>query len=110
MPPPDDQELTGRAAELLERLVSDADLRARFRRDPASVCAEYGLLDVAEELRRGENVLETLEIRESRSSLAGALMAAVGEGVGAVDQLDEQSVGAGGSGDVGVMADSAQVG
>src|SRR6266536_250031 len=76
----------GRAAELLEGLLTDAALRRRFRREPHAICAEYGLASVASELAGG-NPLETLELRESRSSLAGALMAAAGEGAGVVDSM-----------------------
>ena len=53
--------------------------RSEFRADPAQACAEEGLPEVAAQLGRGR-ALETLEIRESRSSLAGVLMAAALEG------------------------------
>jgi cell wall-associated NlpC family hydrolase len=68
-----------RAAALLERLLSDPIYRAEFRADPARACAEEGLPEVASELGRGR-AMQTLEIRESRSSLAGVLMAAALEG------------------------------
>jgi hypothetical protein len=68
-----------RAAALLERLLSDPAYRARFRADPARACADEGLPEVAAELGRGR-AMQTLEIRESRSSLAGVLMAAALEG------------------------------
>jgi cell wall-associated NlpC family hydrolase len=74
------------AARLLERLLSDRTLRERFRRDPAGVSREAGLERVAEELRaRDGKALDTLDGRESRSSLAGVLMAAALEGVGIYD-------------------------
>jgi cell wall-associated NlpC family hydrolase len=84
MSPSDD---VGRAATLLERLLLDTALRERFRREPALVCAEYGLADVAEDIAGGRHALETLELRESRSSFAGALMAAAGEGAHAVEAM-----------------------
>jgi cell wall-associated NlpC family hydrolase len=68
-----------RAAALLERLLSDPAYRSEFRADPARACAEEGLPEVAEQLGRGR-AMQTLEIRESRSSLAGVLMAAALEG------------------------------
>jgi cell wall-associated NlpC family hydrolase len=68
-----------RAAALLERLLSDPAYRSEFRADPARACAEEGLPEVAAELGRGR-AMQTLEIRESRSSLAGVLMAAALEG------------------------------
>ena len=68
-----------RAAALLERLLSDPAYRSEFRADPARACAEEGLPEVAAQLGRGR-AMQTLEIRESRSSLAGVLMAAALEG------------------------------
>jgi len=74
------------AARLLERLIADRTLRERFRRDPAGVSREAGLVRVAEELRvRDGKALDTLDGRESRSSLAGVLMAAAIEGAGFLD-------------------------
>src|ERR687888_2122672 len=70
-------------ARLIERVLSDADFRARFRRDPAGAARELGLeLD-----DQAPAALETLELRESKSSLAGALMAAAAEGVGLYELL-----------------------
>ena len=76
-----------RAAELLARLLTDGELRARFRSDPAAVCAEYDLPELGGELLQKGKALETLEIRESRSSLAGALLAAAGEGAHVVESM-----------------------
>src|SRR3954469_24731374 len=74
------------AARLLERLLADRTLRERFRRDPAGVSREAGLERGAEELRvRDGKALDTLDGRESRSSLAGVLMAAAIEGAGIFD-------------------------
>ena len=72
------------AARLIERLLADPALRADFRRDPAAVCREVGLDELAEEMAFGAGkAMQTLEVRESRSSLAGVMMAAALEGVGA---------------------------
>ena len=78
-----------RAAELLERLLTDEAFRASFRRDPAAACRDADLPELAGEFGAGggNKMLHTLEIRESRSSLAGAFMAAASEGTGAVDHL-----------------------
>jgi hypothetical protein len=73
-----------RSSELLERLLADPELRRRFQADPAAVLAEAGLPDLAAELAAdggfGELGLLTLERRESRSSLAGVMVAAAAEG------------------------------
>jgi putative modified peptide len=75
-----------RAAELLEKLLTDGEFRASFRRNPAAACEEYELTELAREFGAGgsSKSLHTLEIRESRSSLAGAFMAAASEGTGGV--------------------------
>jgi cell wall-associated NlpC family hydrolase len=70
-----------RSAALIERLLADPDLRRRFRADAASVLGEHGLAELAREIGSGERALLTLELRESRSSLAGAMVAAAAEGV-----------------------------
>src|SRR5882672_2461672 len=68
-------------ARVLERLLEDPDFRARFRSDPAAAVREAGLGELAVELELGDP-MQTLEPRESRSSLAGVLLAGVVEGVG----------------------------
>jgi cell wall-associated NlpC family hydrolase len=74
------------AARLLERLLADPTLRARFRRDPVAASREAGLESVAHEMALGGGkAMDTLDVRESRSSLAGVLMAAALEGVGVYD-------------------------
>jgi cell wall-associated NlpC family hydrolase/murein DD-endopeptidase MepM/ murein hydrolase activator NlpD len=80
-------EETKQAADLIERLLTDATFRAEFRRDPASACERFGLTELAEELRGGGSAkaLYTLELRQSMSSLAGVIMAAAAEGIGALD-------------------------
>ena len=83
MPPAEE----ARAAELLERLLTDGEFRASFRRNPASACAAFDLQDLAREFGAGGKSLHTLEIRESRSSLAGALIAAASEGASGVESL-----------------------
>jgi putative modified peptide len=71
------------AAQLIERLLADPAFRDRFRRDPAAACREAGLDSLAEEMRLGAGkAMHTLDIRESRSSLAGVMMAAAMEGMG----------------------------
>jgi putative modified peptide len=77
------------AAKLLERLLSDPAFRARFRRDPAGACREAGLESLAQEMSvGGGKAMHTLDIRESKSSLAGVMMAAAMEGV-AIYQFTE---------------------
>jgi cell wall-associated NlpC family hydrolase/soluble lytic murein transglycosylase-like protein len=71
------------AAELIERLLTDTLFRARFRRDPAQACRDAGLDELAEAMAPAAGgAMLTLEVRESRSSLAGVLMAAAMEGIG----------------------------
>ena len=77
------------AAKLIERLLSDPDFRARFRRDPAGTCREAGLEELAQEMSvAGGKAMMTLDMRESKSSLAGVMMAAAMEGV-AIYQFTE---------------------
>ena len=78
-----------RAADLLERLLTDRAFRASFRQNPAAAAKKYGLDDLAEELSGKGKALYTLEIRESRSSLAGMMLAAAAEGVSASDLADQ---------------------
>lgn len=86
------------AARLIERLLIDPDFRQRFRSDPATTCRDAGLDDVAEEMSQGAGkAMETLDIRESRSSLAGVMMAAALEGIGVfafVEQVVPQAAAA----------------
>src|SRR5215218_7980800 len=71
------------AAKLIERLLVDPAFRARFRRDPAAACREAGLEELAQEMSLGAGkAMMTLDMRESKSSLAGVMMAAAMEGVG----------------------------
>src|SRR3954469_5431401 len=70
------------AAKLLEWLLSDPPFRAPFRRDPAGACRQAGLDSLAQEMSvGGGKAMMTLDIRESKSSLAGVMMAAAMEGV-----------------------------
>src|SRR3954454_4557450 len=79
------------AARLIERVVSDPAFRARFRRDPEGAARDLGFgLDAGELADAG---LETLEVRESKSSLAGAMMAAAAEGVGLYELINHASGG-----------------
>src|SRR3954468_3610029 len=66
--------------QVLERLLREPDFRSRFRQDPVSAAQSAGLGRLAEELELGDP-METLEPRESRSSLAGLLLAAAIEGL-----------------------------
>ncbi len=61
-----------RSAALIERLLGEPELRRRFRADAAGVLREHGLDQLARGLGPGRQALLTLEMRESRSSLAGA--------------------------------------
>src|SRR3954452_11781123 len=71
------------AAKLIERLLGDPAFRARFRRDPSGACREAGLHSLAQEMSvGGGKAMHTLDMRESKSSLAGVMMAAAMEGVG----------------------------
>src|ERR671932_333176 len=71
------------AARVIERLLADPEFRARFRRDPAAACREAGLERLADEMALGAGkAMYTLDVRESKSSLAGVMMAAAMEGVG----------------------------
>src|ERR1700751_2642724 len=70
-----------RSVELLERLLGDPQLRRRFRNDAATGLTEAGLSELAAGLGQGGRALMTLERRESRSSLAGVMVAAAAEGV-----------------------------
>src|SRR3954452_10534794 len=66
---------------MLEALLTDPSTRARFRDDPAVVCREAGLDDLASELTAPGREMQTLEVRESKSSLAGLMLAAAAEAV-----------------------------
>ena len=67
-------------ADLLTRLLVDGEFRAAFRRDPQRVCRELALADLADALP-AQAGFQTLEIRESRSGLAGVLAALAVEGI-----------------------------
>jgi putative modified peptide len=74
------------AARLLERLLTDATFRDQFRRNPVAAAREAGLQSVAEEMAMSAGkAMQTLDGRESRSSLAGVFMAAALEGAGVYD-------------------------
>ncbi len=71
------------AARVIERLLVDPAFRAEFRRDPAQACRDAGLDELADEMALGAgNAMQALDVRESRSSVAGVMMAAAFEGVG----------------------------
>lgn len=78
-----------RTARVIERLLVDPDFSAAFRRDPAAACRAAGLEQIADELSAGTGKqLQTLQIRESRSGLAGLVMAAALEAVGVAEFID----------------------
>ena len=77
------------AAKLIERLLVDPAFRARFRRNPAEACREAGLDELAQEMSIGAGkAMMTLDMRESKSSLAGVMMAAAMEGVGVMQFVE----------------------
>src|SRR3954447_14767909 len=79
----DDAEAQQVAARLIERLLTDPAFRSRFRKNPGAACREAGLDELADEMSLGAgNAMMTLDVRESKSSLAGVMMAAAMEGVG----------------------------
>ena len=76
------------AARLLERLLTDPALpRGRSGATLSRPAREAGVESVAEEMALGGagKAMDTLDVRESRSSLAGVFMAAALEGVGVYD-------------------------
>jgi cell wall-associated NlpC family hydrolase len=73
------------AGKLIERLLVDPQFRAEFRQDPAQACLAAGLPDLAAELGGSGRAMQTLELRESRSSLAGVVMAVAVEGMGVAE-------------------------
>ncbi len=80
------------AARVIERLLVDPAFRADFRRDPETACREAGFDNLAAEMSYGAGkAMYTLDIRESRSSLAGVMMAAAIEGM-AVFEFSEHIV------------------
>src|SRR3954451_17627080 len=68
---------------LLEALLEDPAFRSAFRADPPAALRGAGLGDLADRAASApaRKAFQTLEIRESRSSLAGAMMAVVAEGL-----------------------------
>ena len=64
------------AEALLQRLLTDAEFRASYRRDPVAAARAAGFEAVP-----AGRALETLELRESRQALLGVLGAAALEGV-----------------------------
>jgi len=76
-----------RAAALLEGLLGDPRVRAAFRHDPGATCSSFGLPQLAADLQAEPAATITLEPRESRSGLAGAMVAAVAQGVGLAEHV-----------------------
>jgi len=94
-----------RAVEVLQRLLTDPEFRSSFRRDPRAACLLAGLDDAAAAFSATGTgaAAQTLEIRESKSSLAGLLMAAAAEGA-AVYQFAEHASFKGDLGDIAQQA------
>jgi len=94
-----------RAVEVLQRLLTDPEFRSSFRRDPRAACLLAGLDDAAAAFSGTGTgaAAQTLEIRESKSSLAGLLMAAAAEGA-AVYQFAEHASFKGDLGDIAQQA------
>jgi len=67
--------------QLLERLLADPAFRERFRNDPQGAAREAGI-ELPDGFEPDADPLKTLDGRESKSSFAGALMAAAVEGIG----------------------------
>ena len=72
------------SVRLLERLLGDPGFRASFRRDPEAATRDAGFEDLADEIAEQgpQQPLEPLDVRESRSSVAGVMFAAAIEGLG----------------------------
>ena len=67
-------------------MLTDPAYRERFRRNPVAAAREAGVAGVADEMAMGAGkAMDTLDGRESRSSLAGVFMAAALEGAGVYD-------------------------
>ncbi|HEX8157804.1 MAG TPA: NlpC/P60 family protein, partial [Solirubrobacteraceae bacterium] len=80
-----------RTAALLEALLADPLQRTAFQRDPPKIYRDFDLPELAADLQIGIPGTLPLEPRESRSSLAGAMIAAAAEVIG----LAEHAVGNG---------------
>src|SRR5687767_9885778 len=89
MPAPEDA-----AARLVARLLADPAYRAAFRRDPPGVARAAGLPALADALAGRPRGLQRLEVRESRSVLAGAAAGVLAEGLAAAGHGVEASTGA----------------
>ncbi len=87
-----------RAADLIAILMRDSAARAAFRRSPSAMAREHGLDDVAEELAGRDGALQSLDVRESRSSVAGVLIAAAAEGVAFFSFIEDAHADSGGGG------------
>ncbi|MEA2234700.1 MAG: hypothetical protein QOD83_4516 [Solirubrobacteraceae bacterium] len=74
-----------RTAALLEALLADPLSRAAFHRSPAKAYRDFDLPELAADLPPGVPGTFSLEVRESRSSLAGAMIAMAAEAIGLVE-------------------------
>ena len=98
-----------RAAELIAMLLRDPAARASFRREPAAMARAHGLDDVADELAGRDGALQNLDVRESRSSVAGVLIAAAAEGVAFFAFVDNAHADGGGGGGGSLSPDVARI-
>jgi hypothetical protein len=76
-----------RTARLIEKLLAEPELRREFRARPENVLEANGLGELASEGEKGRP-FHTLDLRESRSSLAGVLAAAAAEGAGLLELIE----------------------
>jgi hypothetical protein len=84
-------EETSQAAYLIQQLLDKPNLRAAFRRDATGTCRRLGLAALAPDFEAAPDaVAGTLEVRESRSSLVGVIMAAAAESVSAAHFFEHQ--------------------
>jgi hypothetical protein len=72
--------MAGDETRLLERLLADPEFRERFRNDPKGTARDAGFDIDDEAATNGDGAMQTLDLRESKSSFAGAMMAAAAEG------------------------------
>jgi cell wall-associated NlpC family hydrolase len=80
-----------RTAALLEALLADPLSRAAFHRSPAKTYRDFDLPELAADLQPGAPGTSPLEVRESRSSLAGTMIAAAAEAIGLVELAVESA-------------------
>ena len=80
-------------------LLRDPSARGAFRRDPAAMCPRTRSRRRRRRARRPRRGAQTLDVRESRSSVAGVLIAAAAEGMAFFAFVDNAHADGGGGGD-----------